>query len=391
MTGLNVNAERIYLDHASTSPLDPIALEAMLPYLTGCHGNPNSLHREGREAFVALEDSRRSIAKNLGARMPSEVIFTSGGTESDNSALQGIVDHTAPYNGHAHVIVSTMEHHAVLNPAARLAKQGHEVTYLAPRRDGFIYPEDLSAAMRENTVLVSVMLANNEIGTMQPVAELTRIAHTGGALLHTDAVQALGKVPLDLEKLGVDAASFSAHKIGGPKGVGALYLRRKTPFYPWMLGGGQEAGRRSGTQNVAGAVGFAAALDARCADIEERRKELTSMRDRCIDAVLAACPSVSLAVDPRGSDLYLPNIIAFLVDGLEGETTLLDLDNVGIAASAGSACSSESLEPSHVLRSISIPDRLAYGSLRVSLGYTTTEKDINRFIEIIPSIIEKRS
>ncbi len=375
---------RVYLDNAATTRLDERVLEAMLPHMTQTWGNPNSLYSTGREAYTALESVREQVATAIGAAHPNEVIFTSGGTESDNAALLGIVPRKAPHGGH--VIVSAFEHHAVLEPAHALEKRGYAVTLLAPREDGHIHPDDLSAAMRDDTALVSIMHGNNEIGTLQPITELARVAHDRGALFHTDAAQTLGKVPFDVDDLGIDAASFSAHKIYGPKGVGVLYLKRGTPFDPLIKGGGQEFKKRSGTQNVAGAAGFATALELMLADLETEGPRLAALRDQVIEGVISRLENTvaTTTAEPR-----MPNIASLLIKGVEGEAMLLQLDAQGIAVSTGSACSSGSLEPSHVLLSIGCPPEIAHGSLRISLGRFTTQADIDRFLEAFPPIVER--
>lgn len=376
--------ERVYLDNAATTRLDERVLEAMLPHLTQNWGNPNSLYATGREAYTALESAREQFAALIGAAHPNEVIFTSGGTESDNAALLGIASRKAPHGGH--IIVSAFEHHAVLEPAHVLEKRGYAVTLLAPRQDGHVHIDDVRAAFRDDTVLVSVMHGNNEIGTVQPIAEISEIAHAAGALVHTDAAQTLGKLPFDVQELGVDAASFSAHKIYGPKGVGALYLRRSTPFEPLIRGGGQEFKKRSGTQNVAGAVGIAKALEIMIAEQPEETPRLEALRDRVIEGVTTRLENTEATtlVGPR-----MPNIASLLIKGVEGEAMLLQLDAKGISVSTGSACSSGSLEPSHVLLSIGCPPEVAHGSLRISLGRYTTTEDVDRFLDAFPPIVER--
>jgi len=377
--------DTIYFDYAATTPVDARVVDAMLPFFTERYGNANSLYALGRDAYRGLEEAREKVAAGIGAAMPAEVIFTSGGTESDNSALIGILTRVAPEGG-AHLIVSAYEHHAILEPAEQLARSGHEVTELKPREDGLIHPDDLRAAMRPNTKLVSVMHGNNEIGTVNPIAELADVAHEGGALMHTDAAQTLGKIPFDVNALGVDAASFSSHKIYGPKGFGALYLKKRTPFAPLMRGGGQESKRRSGTQNTPGAVGFATALEIMLAEQDAEIPRLTALRDKVIAGVTSTLENTQATTlaNPR-----LPHIASLLINGVEGEAMLLQLDNKGIAVSTGSACSSGSLEPSHVLLSIGCPPEIAHGSLRISLGRFTTEADIDYFLEVFPPIVER--
>jgi len=374
-----------YFDYAATTPVDARVLESMLPFFTENYGNANSLYATGRDAYRTVEGAREQIAALIGAERPDEVIFTSGGTESDNAALVGILTRIAP-DGGAHLIVSAFEHHAILEPAEYLEKQGYELTVLAPRSDGHIHPDDLRAAMRPNTKLVSIMHANNEIGTINDIAALAAVAHEGGALFHTDAAQTLGKVPFNVVELGVDAASFSSHKIYGPKGFGALYLKKRTPFAPLLRGGGQEFKKRSGTQNTPGAVGFAKALEIMVAEQAEESVRLTALRDRIIDGVIGTLENTQVTA-PEGA--RLPHIASLLINGVEGEAMLLQLDNKGIAVSTGSACSSGSLEPSHVLLSIGCPPEIAHGSLRISLGRFSTDADVDHFLEVFPPIVER--
>jgi cysteine desulfurase len=374
-----------YFDYAATTPVDERVLEAMLPYFSEKFGNANSLYALGRDAYRAVEEARESVAKNINAERPDEIIFTGGGTEGDNAALIGILTKLAPSGG-AHLIVSAFEHHAILEPAEWLEKQGYELTILKPREDGHIHPDDLRAAMKPNTKLVSIMHANNEIGTINPIKELAEVAHEGGALFHTDAAQTLGKIPFDVRELGVDAASFSSHKIYGPKGFGALYLKKRTPFTAYLKGGGQEFKKRSGTQNTPGAIGFAKALEIMVSEQEVEGARLISLRDKIIAGVTGALENTeaTTVVEPR-----LPHIASLLIKGVEGEAMLLQLDNKGIAVSTGSACSSGSLEPSHVLLSIGCPPEIAHGSLRISLGRFTTEEDVDFFLEVFPPIVER--
>ncbi len=382
----------VYLDYAATAPLCEEALEAMKPYLTcgrdnlALNMNANSLHSPGRAAFEALEAARKSIAHDVGASRPSEIVFTSGATESDDTVLLGIAPAAAEARRAkgesftSHVIVSDIEHEAVLMPARRLEQQGFRVTRLRPDPEGFITPSALCEAIDSDTVLVSVQAANSELGSVQPVAELARIAHESGALFHVDATQALGKMPLDVREWDVDAASFSAHKVGGPKGIGALYVKARTPFAAFELGGGQEAGRRSGTQNVMGAAGFAAACHAVCGMEPAESARLRELRDYLYEK-LSQVAGVRATVDvPKGSERFLPNIVHVLADDLESETLILRLDMKGFGVSGGSACSSHSLEPSHVLRSIGIDGDEAYGALRISMGRYTTREDVEGFL-----------
>jgi cysteine desulfurase len=375
----------VYFDYAATTPVDERVLEAMMPFFSERFGNANSLYALGRDAYRGLEAARESVAEGINAASPDEIIFTSGGTESDNAALIGILGRVAPQGG-AHLIVSAFEHHAILEPAHWLEKQGYEVTILAPRESGHIHRDDLRAAMKDNTKLVSVMHANNEIGTIQPIKELAEIAHEGGALMHTDAAQTLGKIPFDVQDLGIDAASFSSHKIYGPKGFGALYLKKRTPFNAFQRGGGQEFKKRSGTQNTPGAAGFAKALELMLADQAAEMVRLAALRDKLTEGVTSALENTvaTTLAEPR-----LPHIASLLIKGVEGEAMLLQLDNKGIAVSTGSACSSGSLEPSHVLLSIGCPPEIAHGSLRISMGRFTTEEHIDYFLEVFPPIVER--
>ena len=390
-----------YLDYAATAPLIPEAAEAMEPYFrTGADNlplnmNANSLHAPGRAAFAALEDARRSLARDLGASRPDELILTCGATEADNAAVLGIAHAAAAQRrGRGRgdftpqVITTAIEHEAVLQPARRLEREGFRVTRLAPDHAGFVSLDALADALDEDTVLVSIQAANSEVGSIQPIAAAARLAHEAGALFHTDAVQALGKTPIDLQELGVDAASFSAHKLGGPKGVGVLYLKARTPFEAQMLGGGQESDRRSGTQNVAGAAGFAAACRVAVQDQEAESARLRALRDR-LYARLADIDGLrpTVPVTP-GDGRYLPNIVHMLADGLESETLILRLDARGFGVSGGSACASHSLDPSHVLLAMGVePDR-AQGALRVSMGRYTEEEDVDAFARALADALD---
>lgn len=394
--------EYVYLDYAAASPLCEEALSAMQPHMVagpaGVMGgtNPNSLSTPGRNAFKALEAARRDVAKSLGASRSDEIVFTSGATEADNAAIAGIAravrdqrrTHDKGFSGE--IIVSAIEHDAVLASAKAMEREGFAVRLLPVDRDGFVEVRSLEEAVSPETVLVSVQTANSEVGSIQPVRQLADVAHAAGALFHTDATQAVGKTELDLRALGVDAASFSAHKIGGPKGVGALYLKARTPFVPQMSGGGQEAGRRSGTQNVCGAVGFAAACRAAVRDVERERERLMTLRD-ALYRELSSFSAIQPAVDvEEGSADYLPNIVNVLLAGLESETAVLRFDALGFAVSGGSACSSSSLAPSHVLTALGIAPDEALSELRVSLGRYTTEDDIGAFLRAVPNVLDWR-
>lgn len=379
-------ARSVYLDYAATTPVDPRVVQAMLPFFTERFGNPSSLYAIGRDAHAALEDARERVAAGIGAKHPTEVVFTGSGTESDNSALLGIAARKAPDGGH--LIISAFEHHAVLEPAHALEKRGYTVTLLKPDTSGVVTVEALKASLREDTFLVSVMHGNNEIGTAQPVRELANATHEHGALIHTDAAQTLGKLPVDVDDLGVDAASFAGHKIYAPKGTGVLYLRRGTPFEPLIKGGGQESKKRSGTPNVAGAVAFATALELMLEEMPTESPRLASLRDRLVDGVTAALPNTQQTTDTP-SESRMPNIASMLVAGVEGESLLLHLDSMGISISTGSACSSGSLEPSHVLLAIGCPREMAHGFVRVSFGRFTTEEDIDYFLESFVGIVKR--
>ncbi|MHB9002499.1 MAG: cysteine desulfurase family protein [Coriobacteriia bacterium] len=383
---MNDSGRSIYLDYAATTPVDSRVVDAMLPFFTERFGNPSSLYAIGRDAHAALEDARERVAESIGAKHPTEIVFTGSGTESDNSAIFGIAERKAPDGGH--LIISAFEHHAVLEPAHALAKRGYGVTLLKPEPSGVVSVEALKAALRPDTFLVSVMHGNNEIGTAQPVRELAAVAHEQGALFHTDAAQTLGKVPVDVTELGVDAASFAGHKIYAPKGTGVLYLRRGTPFDPLLKGGGQESKRRSGTPSVAGAVAFATALELMLQELPDESVRLASLRDRLVSGVTDALPNVRQATDTLVGS-RMPNIAALLIAGVEGESLLLQLDNVGIAVSTGSACSSGSLEPSHVLTAIDCPRDMALGFLRISFGRFTRESDVDFLVESLPGIVER--
>lgn len=388
----------IYLDYAATAPLTATACEAMgdcfKPGTDALFGNANSVHSAGRTAFKALERARESVMRSIGAGRPDEVIFTSGATEADNAALRGIalarrdaLSLEGKHIDHPAIIVSAIEHDAVLETCAALKREGFAITVLPVDAGGFVSPESLEKAISDETVLVSIMFANNEIGSIQSIEALAQTAHAHGVPFHTDAVQAFGKIPCSVSSLGVDAASFSAHKAGGPKGVGVLYLKSGTPFKPTMTGGGQERGFRSGTQNIAGAIGCAAAFEEAAARCDEENRRLMHLRDG-LYRELGNMPEVKASVDVSpGSQSYLPNIVNVCVRGFESQTLILQLDLRGFCVSGGSACSSGSLAPSHVLTAISIPRNLAQGSLRISMGSDTTPEKLERFVSTFKEII----
>lgn len=375
----------VYLDHAATTPVDPAVVEAMLPYFTEQFGNPSSIYRLGRNALQALDDARAITAEALHCA-PKEIVFLGGGSESDNLAIKGVAFAARAAGKGAHLITSAIEHHAVLHACEYLKTFGFEVTVLPVDRDGLVAPDDLCAAIRPDTVLASIMYANNEIGTIQPIAELGAICRERGVIFHTDAVQAAGSLPLDVELLNVDLLSLTAHKFYGPKGVGALYVRRGVQLMPQINGGGQERRRRAGTENVPGIVGFATALRL----AEERREsyvaEALVLRDRLIDGILTAIPEARLN---GHRSRRLPNNANLSFARTEGESILLLLDQAGIAASSGSACTSGSLEPSHVLKAIGLDDEIAHGSVRFTLGKDTTADDIAYVLEQLPPMIQR--
>ena len=374
--------ERIYMDNAATTAIAPEALAAMLPCFGQVYGNASSIHSFGREARKRLEDARRRVAACLGAK-PNEIYFTSGGTESDNWAIKGAA--FANREKGNHIITTQIEHHAVLHTCQWLEKQGFEVTYLPVDEYGLVNPADVEAAITDRTILISVMAANNEIGTLEPIAEIGRIAKAHKVLFHCDAVQAVGAIPVNVEDWHVDMLSLSGHKFHGPKGVGALYIRTGARVEQFMHGGAQERGRRATTENLPGIVGLAAALERACAHMEENSCRLTAMRDRLIRGILDTIPYTRLNGHPVKR---LPGNVNVSVRFIEGEAMLLRLDLAGISASSGSACTSGSLDPSHVLLAIGLPHEIAHGSLRLSLGDCNTEEQVDEALRVLPGIVE---
>ena len=373
----------VYADHAATTAVTDTALAAMLPCFTQDYGNPSSLYGFAQEGKSRLEQARAQVAACLNAK-PEEVYFTSGGTEADNWALRGVAELKALKGRKTgHIITTAIEHHAILHTAQYLEKQGYEVTYLPVDGDGLVDPANLEAAIRPDTILISVMAANNEIGTIQPIAEIGAIARAHKVLFHTDAVQAVGHIPVDVEEWNVDLLSLSGHKFGGPKGIGALYMKKPLRLPALIQGGGQEKGRRSGTENVPGAVGMAAALKEATDHLPEESARLAALRDKLI-AGLSGLPYASLTGHPVKR---LPGTASFVFEGVEGEALLLHLDARGICASSGSACSSASLDPSHVLLSIGLPHAIAHGSLRLSLGADNTEVDVDYILKEVPAVV----
>ena len=371
----------VYADNAATTPVTPAVLEAMTPWLMENYGNPSSIYSIGRAARTAVEKARRQVAAALNAE-PGEIYFTSCGTEADNWALKGSMRRWAA-KGKKHLITAAFEHHAILHSAKALEKEGFEVTYLPVTPEGLVDPAELKKAIREDTALVSIMLANNEIGTVQPIAELAAIAHAHGAWFHTDAVQAVGHIPVDVKALGVDMLSLSGHKFHAPKGVGALYVKKGILPNIFMDGGAQEKGRRAGTENLASIVGLGEAITVATASLEENMARITAMRDRLIDSLLQL-PRTRL----NGSREHrLPGNLNISFEGIEGESLLLRLDMAGICASSGSACTSGSLDPSHVLLAIGRPHEVAHGSLRLTLCEENTMEEVEYMLDAIPQVV----
>ena len=379
----------IYLDHAGTTPMDPRVFDAMRPYFTELYGNPSSVHTIGQEAKYALDNARERVAEVLGCRS-SEVVFTSGGTEADNAALHGVA--TALHETGNHLITSGVEHHAVLHTCQYLENRGYDVTYLPVDEFGMISPESVYNAIGPRTTLVSIMYANNEIGTINPIPDLAAAVRRRAEeldrtiVLHTDAVQAAGFLDLNVRRLGVDMLSLSGHKFYGPKGTGVLYLRRGTPYLPLLLGGGQERERRSGTENIAGIVGLARALELADGERERAAAHCAALRDRIIQWAAAHLPDTALNGHPTRR---LPNNVNFSFPGVEGESILLGLDMKGIAASSGSACSSGSLEPSHVLLALGQTAELARSSLRITLGKENTDAEVDWLLAALADLVPR--
>jgi len=373
----------VYLDHSATTPVDQRVLEAMLPFFSMKFGNPNSLHVWGRKARQAVDQARDEVSRLINAE-PSEIIFTGGGSEADNIAIKGVA--FAKKDKGRHIITSAIEHHAVLDTCKWLEKEGFDITVLPVDEYGTVRPEELRKAIRPDTILVTIHFANNEIGTVQPIEQLGNICREQGVLFHTDAVQAAGHIPIDVKKLPIDLMTMAAHKMYGPKGVGALYIKRGVKIVPLIHGGGQERGLRSGTENTAGIVGFgkAAALASDRLAKDEPEKE-RNLRDRLIDGILEKIEDAMLTGHRTER---LPFHASFCFRYIEGESLLLRLDALGIGASSGSACTSGSLEPSHVLLAIGLPHEIAHGSLRLTLGKDTSEEDIDYVLENLPKVVE---
>lgn len=374
--------KRIYLDYAATTPVHPEVVQAMTPHWSEHFGNPSSIYSYGQEAKGTIEDAREKVADLIGAS-PDEIIFTSGGTEADNFAIKGTA--FAAKSG-KHIITSAIEHHAIHETCAFLERHGFEVTYLPVDGHGLVDPDDLKKAITKETILVSVMQANNEVGTIQPIAELTAITREAGVYFHNDAVQTVGHIPTDVSELGVDLLSISAHKLYGPKGVGALYVRKGTRLVPFMHGGGQERNRRGGTENVPAIAGFGKAAEIARKEGPEEAERLTVFRQRLIEGILGTIDESRVNGHP---EQRLPNNVNVSIDYVEGESMLLNLDLEGICASTGSACSSASLEASHVLLAMGLAHEQAHASLRFTMGKWTEQGHIDRVLEVLPAIVAK--
>lgn len=377
--------QRVYLDNAATTRVHPDVLQAMLPYFTEYYGNPSSPHTFAQEAAAGISRARSQVAKALNAVSPDEIIFTGGGSESDNMVLRGVA--AAYASKGRHIITSAVEHHAVLHTLEAMEREGLvEVTYLPVDEYGRVAVEDVAAAIREDTILVSIMYANNEVGTIMPVAEIGALCRARGVLFHTDAVQAVGHVPVDVQAQCIDLLSLSAHKFHGPKGVGALYVKMGVRVPALILGGGQERKKRAGTENVPGIVGLGAAIQRACEHMQENGAHMRALRDRLIEGIPAAIPDVKLNGHPTDR---LPGNVNFSIRYIEGESILLMLDINGVAASSGSACTSGSLDPSHVLLAMGLSHEVAHGSLRLTLSEFTTEQEIDYVLDLLPKVAKR--
>lgn len=375
--------EMIYLDHAATTPVKPEVIEAMLPYFSRKYGNPSSIYSIGRDSKKAIEEARETVAKAIGSQ-PREVFFTGSGTEADNWAVKGVA--YANRQKGKHIITTSIEHHAILHTCQYLESDGFEVTYLPVDKDGLITAEQVREAIRPDTILITIMFANNEIGTIQPIAEIGKVAREKGILFHTDAVQAMGNVAINVEAMNIDMLSMSSHKFYGPKGIGALYVRKGVKLTSFMHGGAQERGRRASTENVASIVGFAKALEIAVSELEQHNSKLTALRDRTINEIQKTIPFVKLN---GHRERRLPGNVNFSFEFIEGESLLLMLDMKGIAASSGSACTSGSLDPSHVLLAIGLPHEIAHGSLRITFGEENSDSDVDYLMEVLPDIVQR--
>ncbi len=376
--------KRIYMDHGATTPMREEVLEAMLPYLKEIHGNPSSFHSFGREARKGMDEAREKVARALGASSPEEIYFTSSGTESDNLAVKGIARALSSRGNH--IITSSIEHHAVLDTVKHLGEEGFEVTFLPVDEYGMVDPKDLEAALTDRTILASIMMANNEVGTIQPVEEMARICHEKEVYFHTDAVQAIGHLPVNLEKQPFDLLSLSAHKFYGPKGIGALYVRKGTKIKQILFGGGQERKLRPSTENIPAIVGLGRAIELAVENIPEKSAALTALRDRLFKGLQEEIEDIRVNGHPTQR---LPGNVNISVAYVEGESILLSLDLKGIAISSGSACTSGALDPSHVLMAMGLDHQTAHGSLRFSLGKENSEEEVDYVIESLKEIVER--
>ncbi|WP_370802176.1 cysteine desulfurase family protein [Agathobaculum sp.] len=383
----------VYADNAATTPLSEIAFNAMKPWLTEHYGNPSSLYRMGREAKEAINEARRVVAKCLNAAMPvnekndyapGEILFTGGGSQADNLAIRGFM-HGPSSKGRKHIITSKIEHHAVLYTCEALEKEGYRVTYLNVDKEGRVDLEQLKNELSEDTALVSVMAANNEIGTIQPLKQISELAHSVGAKFHTDAVQAVGHMHIDVQEMGIDMLSLAGHKFRGPRGTGVLYVKNGIQLEPLVYGGGQERGLVSGTENTAGFIGLAAAMQDACEHLDEKMGYVKKLTDKLVKGIMENIPYSHYTGDPVNR---LPGTASFVFEAIEGEGLILRLDNAGVCGSTGSACSTGSLDPSHVLMAIGLPHEIAHGSLRLTLGEQNTEEDVDYVIETVTDVVK---
>ena len=383
----------VYADNAATTPLSEIAFNAMKPWLTEHYGNPSSLYRMGREAKEAINEARKVVGKCLNAAMPvnekndyapGEILFTGGGSQADNLAIRGFM-HGPSSKGRKHIITSKIEHHAVLYTCEALEKEGYRVTYLNVDKEGHVDLEQLKNELSEDTALVSVMAANNEIGTIQPLKQISELAHSVGAKFHTDAVQAVGHMHIDVQEMGIDMLSLAGHKFRGPRGTGVLYVKNGIQLEPLVYGGGQERGLVSGTENTAGFIGLAAAMQDACEHLDEKMGYVKKLTDKLVKGIMENIPYSHYTGDPVNR---LPGTASFVFEAIEGEGLILRLDNTGVCGSTGSACSTGSLDPSHVLMAIGLPHEIAHGSLRLTLGEQNTEEDVDYVIETVTDVVK---
>ena len=383
----------VYADNAATTPLSEIAFNAMKPWLTEHYGNPSSLYRMGREAKEAINEARKVVGKCLNAAMPvnekndyapGEILFTGGGSQADNLAIRGFM-HGPSSKGRKHIITSKIEHHAVLYTCEALEKEGYRVTYLNVDKEGHVDLEQLKNELSEDTALVSVMAANNEIGTIQPLKQISELAHSVGAKFHTDAVQAVGHMHIDVQEMGIDMLSLAGHKFRGPRGTGVLYVKNGIQLEPLVYGGGQERGLVSGTENTAGFIGLAAAMQDACEHLDEKMGYVKKLTDKLVQGIMENIPYSHYTGDPVNR---LPGTASFVFEAIEGEGLILRLDNAGVCGSTGSACSTGSLDPSHVLMAIGLPHEIAHGSLRLTLGEQNTEEDVDYVIETVTDVVK---